>query len=111
MGGDFFREIPVQAEAYLMRWIIHDWADDKAIAILKNVRRAAPPGARLALVEWVLSETADLDAGKWMDINMLVNQGGRERTRDSWDFRDGNRHQAAVQSNVWMTAHPDRTWL
>ena len=80
VGGDFFRDIPVQADAYLMRWIIHDWADDKAIAILKNVRGAAPPGARLALVEWVLSETADVDAGKWMDINMLVNQGGRERT-------------------------------
>ena len=80
VGGDFFKEIPVQADAYLMRWIIHDWADDKAIAILENVRRAAPSGARLALAEWVLSETADLDAGKWMDINMLVNAGGRERT-------------------------------
>jgi len=80
VGGDFFREVPVQADAYLMRWIIHDWADDKAIAILENVRRAAPAGARLALAEWVLSETADLDAGKWMDINMLVNAGGRERT-------------------------------
>ena len=80
VGGDFFQEIPVKADAYLMRWIIHDWADDKAIAILKNVRRAARPGARLALVEWVLSETSDVDAGKWMDINMLVNAGGRERT-------------------------------
>ena len=80
VGGDFFKEIPVQADAYLMRWIIHDWADDKAIAILENVRKAAPPGARLALAEWVLSDTADLDAGKWMDINMLVNAGGRERT-------------------------------
>ena len=36
VGGDFFREIPVQADAYLMRWIIHDWADDKAIAILEE---------------------------------------------------------------------------
>jgi hypothetical protein len=36
VGGDFFTEIPVQADAYLMRWIIHDWADDKAIAILRE---------------------------------------------------------------------------
>jgi hypothetical protein len=34
----------------------------------------------LVLVEWVIPETADFDAGKWMDINMLVNTGGRERT-------------------------------
>src|SRR5215217_585057 len=40
VGGDFFTEIPVPADAYLMRWVIHDWADDKAIAILDNVRRA-----------------------------------------------------------------------
>jgi hypothetical protein len=86
VGGDFFKEITVRADAYLMRWIIHDWADDKAIAILENVRRAAPPGARVALAEWVLSETADLDAGKWMDINMLVNAGGRERTAS--EFRN-----------------------
>jgi len=80
VGGDFFTEIPVQADAYLMRWVIHDWSDDKALAILKNVRKAAPPKARVVLVEWVIPETAEFDSGKWMDINMLVNAGGRERT-------------------------------
>jgi len=80
VGGDFFAEIPVQADAYLMRWVIHDWSDDKARAILKNVRKAAPPNARVVLVEWVIPETAEFDSGKWMDINMLVNAGGRERT-------------------------------
>jgi len=85
VGGDFFTEIPVQADAYLMRWIIHDWSDDKAIAILENVRRAAPPSARLVLVEWVVSETADFDAGKWMEINMLVKAGGPAST--AFEFR------------------------
>ena len=80
VGGDFFTEIPVQADAYLMRWVIHDWADDKAVAILKNVRRAEPPEAQVVLMEWVIPETAEIDSGKWMDINMLVNAGGRERT-------------------------------
>jgi hypothetical protein len=80
VGGDFFKDIPVQADAYLMRWIIHDWADDKASAILKNVKKSAPSNARLVLVEWVIPETAESDAGKWMDINMLVNAGGLERT-------------------------------
>jgi len=80
VGGNFFTEIPVQADAYLMRWVIHDWADDTAVAILMNVRKAAPPNARLVLVEWVIPETAEFDSGKWMDINMLVNAGGRERT-------------------------------
>jgi hypothetical protein len=80
VGGDFLSEIPVQADAYLLRWVIHDWADEKAVVILGNVRKAAPPGARLVLVEWVIPETPEFDTGKWMDINMLVNAGGRERT-------------------------------
>ena len=86
VGGDFFADIPVQADAYLMRWVIHDWADDKALAILQNVRKNARPGARLVLVEWVIPETAEFDTGKWMDINMLVNAGGRERT--ATEFRE-----------------------
>ena len=47
---------------------------------------AAPSGARLVLVEWVIPETAAFDTGKWMDINMLVNAGGRERT--ATEFRE-----------------------
>jgi hypothetical protein len=78
--GDFFADIPVQADAYLMRWVIHDWSDDDAIAILRNVKKNARPGARLVLVEWVLTETPEFDEGKWMDVNMLVNAGGRERS-------------------------------
>jgi hypothetical protein len=86
LGGDFFTEIPVQADAYLMRWIIHDWPDDKSLAIIENIKKAAPPGARLILVEWVIPETAEADPGKWMDINMLVNTSGRERTAS--EFRN-----------------------
>jgi O-methyltransferase len=104
VGGDFFTEIPIQANVYLMRWIIHDWADDKAVAILDNVRRAAPPDARLALAEWVLSETADLDAGKWMDINMLVNSGGRERTAS--EFRTLYNQAGFELEHIIPTASP-----
>lgn len=43
IGGDFFAEIPVQADAYLLHWIIHDWSDDQCITILKNIRKSAQP--------------------------------------------------------------------
>lgn len=80
IGGDFFTEIPVRADAYLLRWIIHDWPDDRCLTILQNIRKSAPPGARLVLVEWVIPETAAYDTGKWMDINMMVMTSGQERT-------------------------------
>ncbi len=80
VGGDFFDGVPTGADAYLLRWIVHDWADDEAIAILENVREAAEPGARVLLVESVIPETSEFDMGKWMDVNMLVMASGLERT-------------------------------
>jgi hypothetical protein len=86
LSGDFFANIPVKADAYLLRWVIHDWADDQALTILRNVKKAARPGAGLVLVEWVITETAEFDTAKWMDVNMLVNAGGRERS--AAEFRE-----------------------
>ncbi len=86
IGGDFFTDVPVRADAYLLRWIVHDWDHSEALAILKNVRKVAAPGARLLLVESVIPETAEFDMGKWMDLNMLVMAGGRERT--AAEFRE-----------------------
>lgn len=80
IGGDLFVDIPVSADAYLLRWVLHDWSDEKAVAILENVRKAAKPDSRVLLVESVIPDTPEFDMGKWMDMNMLVMAGGRERT-------------------------------
>ena len=45
--GDFFTAVPAGADAYLMRHIIHDWDDGKALTILRNVRRAIQPTGKL----------------------------------------------------------------
>ncbi len=80
VSGDFFKEVPVQAEAYVMRWILHDWSDEESVALLTNVRKIARPNARLMVVESVIPETPEFDMGKWMDLNMMVMATGRERT-------------------------------
>jgi hypothetical protein len=80
VGGNFFAEVSVEADAYVLRWVIHDWNDAEATTILSNVRKAGKPGARVLLVESVIPETAEFDMGKWMDVNMLVMASGRERT-------------------------------
>ena len=47
ISGDFFESVPTGADAYLLRWILHDWADAEAAAILGSLRRATNPTARL----------------------------------------------------------------
>ncbi|WP_238537803.1 methyltransferase, partial [Zavarzinella formosa] len=78
-GGDFFLAVPA-GDLYVMKHIIHDWADDKATTILRNCRSAANPGAKLALVEMVIPPGNDPSPGKLLDLEMLVIASGKERT-------------------------------
>ena len=80
IGGDFFESVPAGADAYIMRWILHDWADGEATAILGSLRRSMKPTASLMLVELVIPDGAAFNFGKWTDLQMLVAQRGRERT-------------------------------
>ncbi len=80
IGGDFFASIPVEADVYLMKHIIHDWNDDQSVAILSNLARSAKPGSKLLLIECVVAEDSSPSMSKVMDLNMLVVTGGKERT-------------------------------
>jgi O-methyltransferase/methyltransferase family protein len=79
-AGDFFRSVPEGGDAYVMKWIIHDWDDEKSTAILKNIHRAMDEKAKLLLLEMVVLEGNQPDLSKFLDLNMMVMTGGRERT-------------------------------
>jgi O-methyltransferase domain/Dimerisation domain len=78
--GDFFNSVPQGADAYLLCGVIHDWDDNHAITILRNCRRAMTKQSRLLLVDMIVPETASASFSKLLDLNMLVMNGGRERT-------------------------------
>lgn len=71
----------------ILRWIIHDWADAPALAILTNIRKAMKPGARLLLIEEIVPEPPKPTMGMWLDPHMLVLHNGRERTRSEYASR------------------------
>jgi hypothetical protein len=81
--GDFFAAVPGGADAYLLKSVIHDWDDERAAAILANVRAAMSPAAVLLLAEPVMTDRPgpqDLFSVSYSDLNMLVCTSGRERT-------------------------------
>lgn len=80
VGGDFFENISLAADAYVLRWVLHDWSDEECLRILRNLRETMQGDARLMIVESVLPEGPEFDMGKWMDLNMMVMATGRERT-------------------------------
>jgi hypothetical protein len=90
VGGSFFDEIVGGADAYLLKHVVHDWNDEQAAEILRRVRAAMPPQAKLLVVEGVYPEriTVDLPSrgAAANDVNMLVVAGGRQRTEA--EFRE-----------------------
>jgi hypothetical protein len=85
IGGSFFDGVPAGADAYVLKWIIHDWEDEESLAILRSIRAAIPDHGTLLVVERVVGgPDTPLDT-KLADLNMLVLPGGRERSLDEFE--------------------------
>jgi O-methyltransferase domain len=80
VGGSFFEPVPPGGDAYVLKHIIHDWDDDKSIRILRNVRAAMKPNAKLLLIEAVVPVDDREHLAKLLTLEMLVALTGRERT-------------------------------
>ena len=78
-AGNFFTEVPQGGDAYMIKEVIHNWDDARAVAILKNCRQAMAPEARLLLIERIINPDHDA-ASALLDITVLINTGARERT-------------------------------
>jgi SAM-dependent methyltransferase len=79
--GDFFNSVPQGADVYLLCGVIHDWNDDGAVTILRNCRRAMTENSKALLVDMIVPDEASVSFSKLLDLNMLVMNGGRERTK------------------------------
>jgi hypothetical protein len=84
VAGDFFQFLPAGADAYLLKSIIHDWNDERAVAILSNCRRAISPRGRLLLCECLVSAPGQPSFAKLLDLEMMVIPGGKERTAEEY---------------------------
>ena len=78
--GDFFASIPVRADIYMLKHIIHDWYEDKCQTILRNIRENMPDDGKVLIIEAVVPEGNEPHFGKIGDLEMLVSPGGVERT-------------------------------
>lgn len=83
MAGDMFEQVPA-ADLYLLKFILHDWDDEKCVRILTNLHEAAPHDGRLFAVEGVVPGPGIPHFAKRLDLAMLVHVGGRERTESEY---------------------------
>jgi SAM-dependent methyltransferase len=83
VAGSFFEDDVPVGDVYVLSIVLHDWDDEPAAAILRSVRSAARPGARVLILESVI-DPRHPGANAWRDLLMLVLVGGRERSENDW---------------------------
>ena len=79
-SGNFFESVPQGGDAYIMKYILHDWNDEACVKILANCRAAMSEKGKVLVVDNVIAPGNDPSWGKLLDIQMLI-IGGRERTK------------------------------
>lgn len=104
VAGSFFESVPAGGDVYLMKAILHDWDDRAAIDILRTCRRAMSAEATLVVVERVIGPPNEMPEGKFSDLNMMVQYGAMERTRQ--EFEDLLKNSGFKMTKVIPTRSP-----
>nr|QAX90931.1 caffeic acid O-methyltransferase [Catalpa bungei]QAX90951.1 caffeic acid O-methyltransferase [Catalpa bungei] len=88
ISGDMFVQVP-QGDAILMKFILHNWNDDRCVQVLKNCYEALPNMGKVIIVDYILPDIPQDDIHSKMvshvDYTMLMLCGSRERTKDEFE--------------------------
>ncbi len=104
IGGNFFESVPAGGDLYLLKHILHDWNDEECVRILRRVREAMAPHARVAVAEMPIIEEGGAPFAALLDINMLVCLTGKERTPE--EYAELFRRAGLEMSGITHTESP-----
>lgn len=104
VAGDFFESVPAGADAYIMKHIIHDWNDELCVKILQNIGSVMNKKGKVLVVEMVVPEINVPSPAKMLDLQMLVMEGGKERTKE--EFQNLFRTAGFNLTNILPTKSP-----
>jgi hypothetical protein len=80
--------VPEAADAYILKYVIHDWDHAQSVAILSNCRKAMHQASKILLIERVMPERMEAtpihQRIAMADMNMLAMPGGQERTEQEY---------------------------
>jgi hypothetical protein len=83
--GNFFDAVPTGADVYILKLVLHDWNDSDVERILTCCRNAMRPTNRLLIIEGLVGPPDEMSLTTLVDITMLINVGGRERTQAEFE--------------------------
>nr|KYP42011.1 Isoflavone-7-O-methyltransferase 9 [Cajanus cajan] len=90
VSGNMLKSIP-QADAILLKWVLHNWGDDDCIKILKNCKDAISgrgKGGKVIIIDIVINEKQDehemTEVKLLCDVIMMTSLNGKERDEKDW---------------------------
>jgi len=85
VAGDALAALDVPADMYLLKQLIHLFDDDAAVRIIGNCAAKANNGARVVVIERLITDDPDSAFTKLVDLQMfMVQPSGRERTEQQF---------------------------
>ena len=84
VAGDFFASVPAGHDLYVLKRILHDWDDERCIQILRNVHRAMGDGARLLVIEGIVTPQDADSLVRECDVSIMTFLRGRIRSDDEF---------------------------
>ena len=84
LAGDMFKQVPIKADIYSLKMILHDWNDNECTQILQTIRHAAKPGGCVFIIEHIVPSPNQSHFSKLFDIHMMCWGSGRERTEEEY---------------------------
>lgn len=72
MEHDFFKDQPIAADVFLLRWVLHDWSDKYAAQILQRLRPGLKKGTKVIIVDLCLPPPCVLSLYKERSIRSIT---------------------------------------
>ena len=74
----------LEARAYYMRNIMHDWPDDQCIKILQNIMSTMTTESVILIDEMIISDVNAHWRATQLDIILMACLAAQERTKKQW---------------------------
>jgi len=81
--GSAFDELP-KADGYFMSCVLHAMDDESSVKALTRIRESIEPGGRVIILERIVPPGNQPGLAKFLDLTMMVMNGGKERTEKEW---------------------------
>jgi O-methyltransferase/methyltransferase family protein len=79
-NGTYFEKLPAGGDVYVLKHVLHDFAEHECLTMLKNVREAVVSDGRVLVIEYVLNGNNERHLGNIIDLWLLLMLGAKERT-------------------------------